>query len=195
MQLAGEELEEQERRHVGGLEIVDDEHDWPIVTGPDQKSGHRVEQLEPGCFGISERRGGEFREHLPQLRDDLGDTGRTRTELAPQRRLVQVSDVPTEGLDPRPVGRRSARLPATAPQHRRAPFVRRVAELVGQPALTDARFTAQQEQPPPPAHGVGEATQQVRHLPLAAHESTVARGRVLGLGRLVGPIPHGITPF
>ena len=75
-----------------------------------------------------------------------------------------------ERLRPRPVRRRSARLPATAPHHVSVECGGLASELLGQPSLADTRFAPQQHDAAPARHGVFQSPQHDVELAVAANE-------------------------
>ena len=91
-----------------------------------------------------------------------------------------------ERLRPRPVRRRSARLPATAPHHVSIECGGPASELLGQPSLSDTRFASQQHDAAPARHGVVQSPQHHVELAVAANEEARA-----GLVSAAGAIPRG----
>ena len=69
-QVHGHEPEQQQRRLVGGVEVVEDQDDRTVTPGIPQQPRERVEQLEAGAIRVIV---GE----LGQLGEDVTDLGRT----------------------------------------------------------------------------------------------------------------------
>ena len=80
-QLAREELQEKERRRIGRVEIVEDEHDRPGFGSVSEELGGCVEETEASSFGIERGRLRQVGEVLSQLGDDLGEIRRAGSEL------------------------------------------------------------------------------------------------------------------
>ena len=51
-ELASDELQEQERRRVRGVEVVEHEHERPSLRGAPEELGGRVEEAEARAFGV-----------------------------------------------------------------------------------------------------------------------------------------------
>ncbi len=181
--LADDEPEQQERGRVRRVQIVEHEHDRPLRRGGAKELGDRVEQPEARRLGIERRRRAELGEPLAQLRQDLRDVRSARPQMRAQRVRVGLAHVRTERLHPRPVGGRSAGLPAAAHQDACAPGGRARDQLLGEPALADPRLADEQERPPAAMERVVEAGEQVGELPRAADERgrrRIRAGRVGG---------------
>src|SRR5205809_7845231 len=84
-ELPREKPEQQKRRLVRCVQVVEDEHEWLHPCGGLQERCDRVEEAEAGSFGF--RRGwlGQPREELPKLRDELRDLGSAVSELRAER--------------------------------------------------------------------------------------------------------------
>src|SRR5262249_46027557 len=116
-ELTCEVLKEEERRRIGGMEVVEREEDRTGTRGVAEELRGRVEQAEPRALGIERRRLGQIGEALAQLGDDLGDVSRARTELYTKLLRLARAHVRTQRLHPRPVRGRASGLPATADEH------------------------------------------------------------------------------
>ena len=80
-ELAGEELEQEQGGRVGGVQIVQHHHEWPLVRGVPQELGGGLEQAEARAFGLERSRLGQIGEDLAQLGQDLGELAGARAEL------------------------------------------------------------------------------------------------------------------
>src|SRR5262249_55634081 len=85
------------------------------------------------------------------------------------RRLV-VSESGTEDLDPGPVGRRSAFLPAPTPEREHSGIARPDAELVEDARLADTGLPAQQHDAATTGQGAGQVELELGELTLATDE-------------------------
>ena len=83
---------------------------------------------------------------------------------------VGVAQTGAKDLDPRPICRGAAILPAPTPGYPYALRDRHAPELIGQPRFADSRLAAQQEQMAVTNHHVSQACAQFRELSLAPHE-------------------------
>ena len=169
-ELAGDELQQQQRRLVRGVQVVEHEHERLHDRDPLQERRHGVEQAEARALGAGRGVRREVGEHVPQLRQQLGDVGCAQPELPAQRRGLGLAHVRAQRLHPRPVGGRASGLPAAADQDQRAACPRTRGELLGEPALADARLADEQEQPSAAGQRIVEAGGQLRQLALATDE-------------------------
>jgi hypothetical protein len=51
-ELSGEKLQQEQRRRIGSVEIIDDEEKWLAPSGVAQESRNAVEQAEPRLIGV-----------------------------------------------------------------------------------------------------------------------------------------------
>ena len=155
-ELAGHELQQQQRRLVRRVQVVEHQHERLRVRDALQERGQGVEQPEARALGLGRRRRRQVGDDVAQLRQQLGEVRRPGPELRPQRGGLGRADVGAQRLHPRPVGGRAAGLPAAADEHQRAARSRPRGELLGQPALADARLADEQEQAPAAGEGIVE---------------------------------------
>ncbi len=80
-QLPRQELQQEERRLVGPVEVVQDEDDGLAVARVLEERRDGVEQAEAGLLRLQGRRLGQAGQPLPHLRHHLGDVSRTRPHL------------------------------------------------------------------------------------------------------------------
>ena len=138
--------QEQERRLVRPVEVVEQQHDRRVAPGLHEQGGEGVEQAEPREGGI--RRGapawragrvpGHLREQAPKLAS-------AELEGALQGLAAAVAHVVPQRLDERGV-RDHAGLRGAAVEHERPGIVRVCAEAGEQPGLADARVTRDQRE-------------------------------------------------
>jgi len=170
-ELAGDELQQEERGCVCGVEIVEEEDQWAIRRGRAEQLRGGVEESEPRALGLEWGRLGKVRQELAELGQDLRDLHRPRSEPGPQRLRIGVAHEPTERLHPRPVGRRSARLPAASDESPGPARLPTAEHLLGQPALADPRLAPEQEEPASPCDRIVQALQERPELLFATDEA------------------------
>jgi hypothetical protein len=106
-----------------------------------------------------------------KLRNILRDLWRRlRTEHRCALFRVCVSETGAKDLDPRPICRRAAALPAPTPGYPYAMFDRDAPELIGQPRFADSRLAAYQEQMAMTRGHIAQTRAQFFQLSLAPHE-------------------------
>ena len=162
---AGEELEEQQRRRVGRLEVVEHQHERRGAGRVAQKRRRRVEEPKPRALGFQRGRRRQVGHDLAQLGEHLCDDRGARAQLRAHRLRADVPQVGAQRLHPRPVGGCTAGLPAPSRQHPRALLPGPGRELARQPALADPGLASDEDhRAPRPARGV-EAGEQLRPAP------------------------------
>jgi hypothetical protein len=145
-QLAGYEAQKEKGRRVGGVEIVEDEHERLRLRRVPQEGGRRVEESEAGALRFGDPWLREVGEEVTELRQHLGDVDRTCRQVGSQGVRFALAQVAAQGLHPGPVGGRTANLPAAAPKDLRASLPRLRRQLVREPALSNAGFAAEHEE-------------------------------------------------
>ena len=152
----GEEAEQQQRRMIGAVQVVEDEDERRLTGRGAQQRRDRVEELKArrvrfpaiGCGRLARRIDallGRLREAGDQAREPVGRLGSERGERLAE---VALGGQPAQDPQPRPVRRRAAAAPRAAPQHRRSGRDGLGADRVGHRGLADARVTGDHEQPP-----------------------------------------------
>ena len=77
--------EHHERGRIGRMQVVEDDEQGLLLARPAQERGDRIEQAEPGFFGLRQRRARWLRQAanpLANLWRDLRDLGRIGPEPA-----------------------------------------------------------------------------------------------------------------
>jgi len=172
--LVGEEPQQEEGWRVGGMQVFQHQDERAAACRIQQERRRRVEQLEPRRVGVDGGGRGELREQFLDLREDLHEIDRRRTDLVPGGIGLLAAHVGPHDLHPRPIGRCASRLPASAPQDPGPARSRPRGELADQPALADPRFAGEEEQAPPPASGILETGRQLIELWPPADEYVLA---------------------
>ena len=129
--LARDELQEEQRRCVGRVEIVEEEDGRALLGCGSQEGRHGVEEPESRSVGPDAAR-------LPSCRKQLAQLGCVR---------VAVADVGAQRLHPGPVRRRAARLPGAPDENGHTAAPGEAQEFVGEEALADAWLALQQHEP------------------------------------------------
>ena len=81
-QLAREEAKQQQGRRVGGVQIIEDQHERTFLRRPAEELGGRVKQPEPGSLGLGRDRSRQPWNQLVELGKDRRELSRSRTQLA-----------------------------------------------------------------------------------------------------------------
>ena len=160
-ELPRQELEEQQRSHVGPVQVVDHEEEGTGASRGGERAGDAVEELEARPLGgaVGRRSGlgcAEQRKH----RGDLlgGSAGR-------------VGRVARERLHDRPVDRRSLARVAAPPDRGGAPLARLGGEGGRRPGLPDAGLADEEHEAPLAAARGLELGPEQGALGLATHET------------------------
>src|SRR3954453_5413833 len=170
----------------------------PNTTGPADAALRRNDATDSSRRkrGPSESAGGEsgggggsgrsaVGEEPPKLGKDRGQFGPFAAQLRSHRLGTVVADVRAQRLDPGPVGGCAAGLPAAADVHPRPALSRVATDLLGQPALADARLAGDEHEPSVTRERVLERFKERGELTLASDER-VRRAFGFGLGRRAG---------
>ncbi len=144
-QRAREEGEQQQRRQVGGVEVVE-EHDQRLARrGVAQEDGDGVEQREARLLGLEVAGLGQV-QALAQLGRELGHPPRAGAELRAQGVVVAVGCERTHDLHPWPEGGGAAAVPAARPRDAMPVGRGALAERGGQAGLADAGLPGEQDE-------------------------------------------------
>ena len=176
-ELLGDELEEEPRRVVSPVEIVQDEDDRVPLARPLPESGHAVEETKARRPGLEDRERCRVREIRMDLRGDLSDVASSaRKELAHTRRLTRRG-MGAKKLDPGPEGRGTLCFGAAAQVGHRPLLAGEARELLRGAGLSDAGLAAQEHQPSAPVGcGAKCAVEVAEELP-APDEGRGSRAR------------------
>ena len=117
-----------------------------------------------------QRRGQRGREPLTNLRIQLSDIRRAGTHDVIKLLRPAVVRVPPNCLHPRPEGGGAFTVERLPRHHAGTPHLCIGGELLGEPGLAAARFTAEEEQSPAPSHGRFQSLAQLRHLLDPSHK-------------------------
>ncbi|MDP8967163.1 MAG: hypothetical protein M3N04_01030, partial [Actinomycetota bacterium] len=90
-QVAREEAQEQQRRRIGRMQIVEYQRQRPVPGGATQERAHRIKQRKAQVLGLETRDRGKLGDDLAQLGRDLGDEGGAVAELFSQCLRIAVA--------------------------------------------------------------------------------------------------------
>ena len=187
-QRAGEEGEQQQRRQVGGVEVVE-EHDQRLARGGvAQEDGDGVEEREARLLGLEVAGLGQV-QALAQLGRELGHPARAGAELGAQGVVVAVGRERAHDLHPRPEGGRAAAVPAARPRDAMAVGRGALAQRGGQAGLADAGLAREQHEAAVPGRRLLERRVEIGQLAGAPEKRKLA-GRADGVRALADCIPH-----
>ncbi len=115
-QVAGQELQQQQRRAVRPVQILQNEHQRLVAGSILEKGGNRVKQPKTRLVRFQSRRRPQVGDALAEVRDNLGDIGRACAQFRSKLSWISILDVRAHCLDPWPIGRGSGSLIAATPQ-------------------------------------------------------------------------------
>jgi len=176
-ELADDETEQQTRRLVGRVQVIEKDGQRPGRRAAPQESRHRGEQAEAGTFPVRIGRDGKVGQPLPKLREEPHKFGAVSRQLTAQAAWLHLVHQGAQRLGPQPVRRRAARLPAAANQHLDSPRFGLRDQLLGQAALPDPRLADHQDQPPTASARIVKTGDQLAQLAHTADERDCRRLR------------------
>ena len=169
-QLAGQVFQQQQRRLVCPMQIIQHQHQWLGLGKAREKIRNRVKQSEARLFRLKGRRRLKAGQFVTYLGNDLADVGCSGAHLGAKGCGVGTLDIGTDGLDPRPVGRCAFLLVTPPPPHLCAQRFGVGGQFLGRACLPDARFAGQHHHPAVARHGIVHGSPETGHLPVAADE-------------------------
>src|SRR5262249_52969839 len=175
LQLAGEVLQQEQRRLVRGVEIVQHHGQGSLRRQGADDGLHGVEQQEPRLVWTVERRALDglslvVRRLLCHLGNELSEVREGVSGVPPEPLAVAAAQRRAQHLDPGPVRRRTAALPAPPPEHGEAARGGVRGRLLGKAGLADPRLPADEVEGAAPRPGGVECAAQLGELPLATDE-------------------------
>jgi hypothetical protein len=123
---SAEEAEQEQRRRVGSMKVVDADEKRTGTRGLDQVPRHGVEELETHALWIGAGRGEAVRRRF--------------------RKTFELAACPAHNLDPRPVRRCPTLLPAASHHDMPAVIGSHSCELLHQPGLANARLARDEDE-------------------------------------------------
>ena len=91
-ELTRDEQQRQQRELIGGVEIVEHDHQRTFIARAAQEPRERVEQYEARLLGVERRLAFELRERVVQLGNDRREHGRRRAKLVAQGLRVSTGE-------------------------------------------------------------------------------------------------------
>ena len=189
---AGEEAQQQQRRLVGPVQIVEHDDQRAGARGAAEELGDGVEDPEARLLGIHRRELADVAEALADLGHDPRHVRGAGAELPAQPDRIGLADVLADRLRPWPVRRGAVALVAATPEHARSAHPGVGRELLGGPGLADPGIAGQHQHPALAGERVLEQRAHLLELSLAPDEDAAGESleRVLvrgfGLPRPVG---------
>ena len=178
---AHQKLQQQERRLVGAVEIVEQQHQRRGARRALKVRRHGVERPKPRLLRRQHGRRLEPRKSRPQLGREREDVGGRGPEVADEARGLLLADGRTQDLHPRPECRRTLPFMTAATEDARATLARVGRHLLRGPRLADSRLADEEDERTDAVLGVGETRAQPRHRSVATDERRgVARRRLVG---------------
>ena len=174
-ELVGQEVEEQQRRLIGAVEILEHEQHGRRFRDPPEKGGRVLEEVKARRLGLAGRGCRLFVQMPAQLRHQSAERANPRLHLGRDPGSTAQARVRPEDLEPGPVRRPPLGLAAAAPQRTHAVPCRLAGELAGQPGLPDPGLASYEEERPTVRAKAGEAAQELLELPLASDEDETTR--------------------
>ncbi len=166
----GDVLQQQERRVVGPVQVVDQQDLRRHARAPLDEVAEAVEQVAALLLRRQLDGRWNIREHTPQLRDELRHLGCRFTERVAECRPRHDARRAFHHLDPRNEWWGACHL-VTATGQRQTPALARVPEdLLGEPRLANARLPADQHQTATAPHRLVEPLAQLGVLTVAPDE-------------------------
>ncbi len=143
---AGQVAQQEQRRPVGPVAVLEHQEQRLAAAGGGQQLGHRG--VQPVTLGvrIGLRRSGQARDPVGQVRQQPGELVAGAAEVGPEGVRVARADEPVERVDERPVRRVDGRV-AGPVQDEDALGGRLAGELSHQAALARSRLAAEQRRP------------------------------------------------
>jgi len=144
--LPRDEAQQQERRRVGPVHIVEYEDHGLMHRRAAQEGRDGIEEAEAR---VRRPQGGRLRqlgESLAQVGNHLRDTCGACPHDPRQRRAIAVPRIGADHFAPGPERRCPLAFPASRPEHCRAALARVAAQLIGYACLADPCFASQEPQ-------------------------------------------------
>ena len=194
-ELSSNELKQEQRRRVGGVEVVENDQERLRRPCRTEEGGRRIEKPKPRVLRIVRRRCQHVSQQLTYLGHDLRELRGARPELSTQVLWDLDADVRPQCLHPRPIGGRPTRFPAPAPQDTDALLLGSSGQLIRQPALADPGLASDEEEPAAPLHRVVEPGDQLAELALSPNKHIAGTAaRDVTRTNLHGPIVPSCAP-
>jgi hypothetical protein len=134
-----------QRSWICPMEIIEQDDDWSIQTGPLNESGDSIEEAKPRRFRVKLRGRFEARKAIFQLRNHLGKDRCEWSYFAIDSTGLELLDETADDLDPGPEGRCPLSLTAAPHQHRGSAHSSQGSEFLCRPRLSDSCIAREQD--------------------------------------------------
>ena len=158
---ARDAMQEEQRRAVGPLEVLERQHDRLARRGTAEKRRDRLDERDPRVLGIDHRRRGRAGV-ATQPRHDVTETARCGTDRRQHVAAIAADGVRRDDVLPRREGRRA--VAARRDQGLDAARARRADQLFDEPRLADAGLAGDERDAAAAGQQVVERRRQPRRL-------------------------------
>ena len=169
-QLAGHEMQQRQRRPIRRVQIVEHQRQRLELGGLMEERAGRPPESEAPFIGRRRRLPAEVGHPRPHLGHELPEEARAVTQRLPEGAVPEHSGQLGQQIEPGPVGRCAAGLPAAPPEDLESPTLRRRGDAVGEAGLADPRLAHQHQEPPASAGGPLQRAGGLADFPFAPDE-------------------------
>ncbi len=184
-QLGRDELEELQRRAIGPVHVVEDDHEPGRLGDRREETAHEIEEPKPGAIRFRVLAVRQARQALAEHGEDVRELAGPRLGSRRDLRVSRLGEPAPERGVPRPERRGRPILPATPPPDGNVARRRVLRERPSQARLADSRLAGEQHDAPTAAERALERGVQLRELALAIDEGDGSR--VHGMLRVLRP--------
>ena len=156
------------------MQVVENDDERPAVGGGRQEARERIQAPEAGVIGIELGVVGGRRVCPGELWQEAREPGRAVAEQVAQRARLLLARERAHDLDPGPVRRGAAALPARAPGPRGTAPGGALDECPRERRLADPGLAGEDDEPAAPGQGVVERSIELRQLVLATNQPRTA---------------------
>jgi hypothetical protein len=182
--LARQKAQQQQRRRICPVEIVEDEQQGACRGGVLEECRQRVEKAEACLIGRQRGWGWKDPEARAHVDEHLGHRRGSLTKLGQQRSPIAGPEVRPHDLDPGPERRRPGTLEAASPQHPQAAPPSAACQLLRRARLADSGLPRQQYHSPAAAYRGLQRLAEAVHLLGTPDKGFPTRcGRLIGCGQ------------
>ncbi len=177
MEVAGQKAQEEQRRWVRPVQIVEHQDERRATARGTHQSGDRVEEPEARLLDLEHRSRRLLAETCDDFGHDLRDVRGPRPEVAAERFGVGHLGVASDDAQPGMKRRRAGAFPAAPPEHDRPPGAGDRGELVCEPCLADAGLAGEKEQAALARDGGGQTLAEQVELDVTSDEGACGSAR------------------
>jgi hypothetical protein len=191
---ARDKTQEQQRRVVCRVDVLQNEHDGLAASFFAQQGGDGIEEPKAQAFCVGGDWARQIGAELTQLRDYLGDVCGAGPELGGEHPGLRFAYQDPQALNPWPICRSTARFPAAAGQHPSISLGDACNEVLSKGSLADSGLATDQEQRAMAPLYVVQTASKVYEFAVAAYESTGWRDHIRSTDRRSRPVEAGLLP-